>query len=232
MKAPPLVSIVIPTLNEAGTLDHLLGPFSHCLGDDVDCIVVDGGSEDETSEIADRYQVQLLTSTRGRAAQMNAGWRHATGRLVWFLHADTGVPLDAIDQLKTLSQQNDPTLWGRFDLTLDDPRWPYRMIAWFINQRSRLTGISTGDQGQFAMLTLLEQTGGFPEQPLMEDIDFSKIMKRQAPPVNLPQRLTTSARRWQRKGVVRTIVLMWGLRLAHAVGVSPDRLARWYRSVR
>lgn len=226
------MSVVIPTLNEAGTLETLLGPLSHCLCDDVECIVVDGGSTDQTLAIADRYRVAVLASAAGRAVQMNAGWQQARGRLVWFVHADTGLPDGAIDALRSLADRNDPELWGRFDVRLDDPRWPYRMIAWFINHRSRLTGISTGDQGQFAMRSALERIGGFPEQPLMEDVDLSKALKRLASPVNLPLRLTTSVRRWQHKGVTRTIVLMWCLRLAHACGVSPNRLARWYRAVR
>ena len=159
---------------------------------------------------------------------MNHAAKSVNSRVLLFLHADTRLPKQA-DQLILASVNN---AWGRFDVRLDDDGWMYRMIAFFMNVRSRLTSICTGDQAIFVTTDLFRQLNGFPQQPLMEDIEFSKQAKKHYPPVNLNAKVITSARRWQKKGVVKTILLMWWLRGLYAIGVSPDRLSVMYKHIR
>jgi len=185
-------------------------------------IVVDGGSADATREIAAALADRLLSAARGRARQMNAGAATATGDILLFLHADTRLPPEA-DAL--VARAASTRLWGRFDVRIEGRSPLLAMVAFLMNWRSRLTGIATGDQGIFVRRAAFQ---GFPDLPLMEDIAFSKSMKRRGPPACLDAKLVTSGRRWERRGVLRTILLMWGLRLAFFGGASPDALARWY----
>jgi rSAM/selenodomain-associated transferase 2 len=158
---------------------------------------------------------------------LNAGAALASGSLLLFLHADTTLPPDALDSLTALAERED-ALWGRFDVSLDAPGSAYRVIETMMNLRSRLTGVATGDQAIFVTRALFEQVGGFPPIALMEDIALSKRLRREHRPHCLRSRVRTSARRWQRDGVVRTVIVMWGLRLAYVCGVSPARLRTLY----
>lgn len=221
------LSVVIPALDEARNLERLLPELDRtCPGAEV--VVVDGGSADDTRQVVARFPaVRLVASERGRARQMNTGAGVATGRALLFLHADTRLPDGA--QAAILAALADPAVaGGRFDIRFDQPRVAFRMIAAFMNARSRLTGIFTGDQAIFARREPFEGLGGYPEIPLMEDVEFTRRLKRTGPVACLRLRVTTSARRWEREGVVRTIVLMWLLRLLYACGVAPERLHRWY----
>jgi len=184
--------------------------------------VVDGGSEDRTAAIAAALADRVLLAPRGRARQMNAGAAAVRGETLVFLHADTRLPPDA-DQLVADSLTRHS--WGRFDVQIDSARPSLRMVACAMNLRSRLTGIATGDQAIFVRRAAF---AGFPEIALMEDIAFSKAMKRRGPPACLRARVTTSGRRWERGGILRTVLQMWRLRLAYFLGVSPDELARRY----
>jgi rSAM/selenodomain-associated transferase 2 len=180
-------------------------------------IVVDGGSEDDTARLAAELCDRVLVAPRGRAAQMNAGAREASGEVLVFLHADTRLPSDADKLIRGL--------WGRFDVRIDGSHPLLKVVAWSMNLRSRLTGIATGDQAIFVRRNAFP---GFPELPLMEDVAFSKAMKRVARPACLRAKVITSARRWESRGVVRTILLMWWLRLLFFLGIPVHKLARRY----
>jgi len=191
-------------------------------------VLVDGGSTDATAAIAARSpRVCLLASPRGRARQMNAGARAARGDVLLFLHADTLLPDGALAAVE--AAVGDPgVVAGRFDIRFDNPRPVFRMIAWFMNERSRWSGISTGDQAIFVRREVFEALGGYPDMPLMEDVELSRRLKRRGRLAALRLRVTTSARKWEREGAIRTILLMWTLRLLYMAGVSPAGLHRWY----
>ena len=192
-------------------------------------ILVDGGSEQSVAATAEPYVDKLLVTPPGRASQMNRGGESAGGDLLWFLHADSRIE-PGIEQAMLSAAGDGAPLWGRYDVRLSGPHPLLRIVERMMNWRSRLTGIATGDQGLFVERRLFDEVGGFPEQPLMEDIEISRRLKRIVPPLCLRQRLTTSSRRWESGGVVSTILLMWGLRLFYWLGVSPTRLAGFYRN--
>jgi rSAM/selenodomain-associated transferase 2 len=222
-----MLSIVVPALDEARNLERLL-PELTAHGPAVEVVVVDGGSEDGTVDLVARWPgVRLVRSERGRARQMNAGARVATGDVLLFLHADTRLP-PGFAGIITAALADPRVVGGRFDVRLDGPRWPFRVITAFMNARSRWTGIATGDQAIFVRRTAFEALGGYPDIPLMEDVELSRRLKRAGRLACLRQRVTTAARKWQREGVVRTVLLMWALRLLHACGVPPARLHAWY----
>jgi len=170
----------------------------------------------------------LVCAMRGRAQQMNAGAATAFGDVLLFLHADTRLP-DGAKGLIDAALTGNRHVWGRFDVRLDGVGWRLRVVAAAMNVRSRLTGIATGDQAIFARRSVFERVGGFPLQPLMEDIELSRRLRAISRPVCIRARAVTSARRWESRGVGRTIVLMWWLRFAYWCGVSPERLARRYQ---
>ncbi|MCG8427495.1 MAG: TIGR04283 family arsenosugar biosynthesis glycosyltransferase [Chromatiales bacterium] len=222
------VSIIIPCLNEGAVIESLLTslqPMREC-GHEV--IVVDGGSRDDTVERAAPWVDQLLRSPAGRAGQMTVGADAAEGDIFWFLHADTALP-DSADRLILEGMETTRKGWGRFDVTLSGKHPMLRVVEWMMNLRSRLSGIATGDQGIFVSRPLFLQSGGFPNIPLMEDIALSKKLKQTGLPLCLKHRLTTSSRRWEQGGILRTIGLMWRLRLAYALGSDPKVLAARYR---
>jgi rSAM/selenodomain-associated transferase 2 len=191
-------------------------------------ILVDGGSDDATIQVAARFSaVRLLASPRGRARQMNAGARAARGDILLFLHADTWLPEGGLGAVSA-ALDDTRVVGGRFDVRFDSPRPVLRMIAFFMNLRSRVSGISTGDQAIFVRREVFETMGGYPDMPLMEDIELSRRLKRRGRLAALPSRVTTSARKWEREGALRTMALMWALRFLYMVGVSPARLHRWY----
>ena len=221
------LSIVVPTLNEAdGIVAHLtlLQPL-RARGAEV--IVVDGGSTDGTGERAGPWADKVVSAHRGRAMQMNAGAKLATGNVLLFLHADTRLP-ESADTLIVRSCGGDVHAWGRFDIAIEASHPLLRVVAWSMNWRSRLTGIATGDQAIFVRRRAFEAVGGFPELPLMEDIALSRKLKAAGRPLCLRARVVTSGRRWERHGVLRTIILMWRLRAGYWIGVDPGRLARYY----
>lgn len=222
-----MLSIVIPALDEASNLERLLPALTaRCPAAEI--IVVDGGSGDATAAVVRRFpRVAYLESRTGRARQMNAGARAARGDVLLFLHADTALPASAATAV--VATLADPaTVGGRFDVRFDSPRRVFRVIAAFMNGRSRLTRICTGDQALFVRRGVFEALGGYPDIPLMEDVEFSRRLKRCGRIRCLRLRVTTSARKWERDGVLRTVLLMWTLRLLHFAGVAPARLHRMY----
>ena len=216
------LSVVIPALNEARSIGEALRALAPLRARGHEVIVVDGGSEDGTREIAAPLCDALLQAPRGRARQMNAGARAASGAALVFLHADTRLPANADEDIGRALGRH---AWGRFDVEIAGRHPLLPVVARAMNLRSRLTGIATGDQAIFVRREAFE---GFPEISLMEDIAFSKAMKRFGPPACLRSRVLTSGRRWEARGVLRTIALMWRLRLLYFLGAPPERLARLY----
>jgi len=222
-----VISIVVPVLDEARNLERLL-PALRDLAPDAEVVIVDGGSRDDTESVLARWpRARIISSPRGRAMQMNAGAARSAGDVILFLHADTRLPAAFTDAIeRALDDQR--VVGGRFDVAFDNPAWPFRMIAAMMNLRSRLSGIFTGDQAIFVRRAAFEALGGYPEIPLMEDIALTRRLRRLGRVACLRRRVTTSARKWERDGIARTVGLMWMLRFLYFCGVSPERLHRWY----
>jgi rSAM/selenodomain-associated transferase 2 len=222
------LSVVIPALDEAGCIGALLDDLAPLRAAGHEVILVDGGSSDGTAELAAGRVDHCIAGPRGRARQMNAGVAAASGAVLWFLHADTRVPAAAAQAV--LDAVAGGCHWGRFDVRLSGRQPLLRLVERAMNLRSCVSRIATGDQGIFVVRELFERSGGFPDIPLMEDIALSRVLRRAAAPACLRHpRLQTSSRRWERDGVLRTVFLMWRLRLAYALGTPPETLARLYR---
>jgi rSAM/selenodomain-associated transferase 2 len=221
------LSIIMPVLDEgegiAATLDALAD--LRALGTEV--IVVDGGSRDATIQRARLRSDRVISAPRGRALQMNAGAAKATGDVLLFLHADTRLPRDA-DHVLLNGLERSGRAWGRFNVKIESRSPLLILVGWLMGLRSRVTGIATGDQAIFARRDAFQAAGGFPEIPLMEDIALCKRLKRVSAPLCLSERVVTSGRRWEKHGVINTIVLMWRLRLAYFFGADPNELAQQY----
>jgi rSAM/selenodomain-associated transferase 2 len=215
------ISIIIPVFNDSHALAALLPSLANS---SAEIIVVDGGSTKLPQELVEQYGARLVTSAAGRATQMNVGAKQATGDVLLFLHADSQLP----DSFESAIQSGMEAgrEWGRFDVQLSGQHPMLRVVEWMMNQRSRLTGVCTGDQGIFLTKHAFENVGGYPEIPLMEDIELSVRLK--AAPYCIRQKLVTSSRRWEEKGVYQTIWLMWSLRLRYFFGASPESLVQRY----
>jgi rSAM/selenodomain-associated transferase 2 len=220
-----VISIIVPALDEAAGIEACLAPLQALRARGAEVIVVDGGSRDATRALAAPLADAVIDSARGRAPQMNAGAARARGDVLVFLHADTLLPEGADRDIEEATKL---APWGRFDVAITGTDPLLAVVAAAMNARSRLCGIATGDQAIFARREAFRAAGGFPEIPLMEDVELSKRLKRIARPACLRRRVVTSGRRWERHGTVRTVVLMWRLRAAYALGADPGRLARRY----
>ena len=220
------LAIVVPMVDEAATLPALLAHLAGWRARGCEVVLVDGGSRDDSVEMARAAGFRVLIAERGRARQMNAGAQACGRALLLFLHADTRLP-EAADAMvcAALAVQ----AWGRFDVHIDGRPRMLRVVAALMNLRSRLSGIATGDQAIFVRREVFEAAGGFPDQPLMEDIELSRRLLRVSRPACLRARVRTSGRRWEQRGVWRTIALMWRLRWAYWRGVPAERLAEAYR---
>lgn len=221
------LSIIIPVLNEAASIADALAALTPLRQAGAEVIVVDGGSTDCTSALARPLADQVIAAPRGRGSQMNAGAAAAKGDVLLFLHSDTRLP-PAAERLIRDGLAAAGHAWGRFDVDIAGAHPLLRLVAATVNRRSRITGIATGDQAMFVARAAFDQAGGFPDIPLMEDIALSRKLKALSPPLCLRQRVTTSGRRWERNGVIRTVLLMWRLRLAYYLGADPAELARRY----
>jgi rSAM/selenodomain-associated transferase 2 len=228
LSRPPGISVIIPARNEAAGIEATLERLQPMRRRGHQLILVDGSSSDATLSIATPLVDLVVTATAGRASQMIAGVSHAEHPVIWFLHADTRVPRDA-DVAIQQAFDDGSVQWGRFDVRLAGSNPLFRLIEWLMNRRSCLTGICTGDQGIFVLRETLDKAGGVPDQPLMEDIELSKRLKRHTMPRCLKQTLVTSSRRWESRGILRTVLLMWYLRAAYWLGSDPRRLAELYR---
>jgi rSAM/selenodomain-associated transferase 2 len=220
------LSIVMPVLDEAAEIEAALSALAPYRRRGVEVIVVDGGSNDGTAERARVLADCVIAAARGRSLQMNAGAAAARGDVLLFLHADTQLPENA-DGLVLDGLARSGRAWGRFDVRIDGGGF-LRVVAIMMNTRSRATGIATGDQALFVTAAAFEAAGGFPPIALMEDVALSTRLKRIGRPCALRARVTTSARRWRRHGTLRTVLLMWRLRLRFFLGADPAKLARAY----
>lgn len=220
------VSIIIPVLNEEVSIKKLLQQLQEYRQQGHEIIVVDGGSTDETILISEPLANKVISSEPGRALQMNKGAESSANGVLWFLHADTLIPDNAIDNIQLSLTHHD---WGRFDVRLSGSHVFFRIIETMMNIRSCLTGVATGDQGIFVSRKSFELVKGYSNLSLMEDIDLSKKLKLLSKPACIKERLTTSSRRWENKGILSTVFLMWRLRFLYWVGVSPDKLLSQYK---
>ena len=222
-----MLSIIVPCLNEADGIAGTLSALAPLRARGVEVIVADGGSRDGTVERAAPHVDAVISAPRGRAVQMNAGAARARGEILLFLHADTLLP-DSADSLIVEGLKRTRRGWGRFDVTIAGRHPLLRVVERLMNLRSRLTGIATGDQAIFVTRSMFTAAGGYPEIALMEDIALSKRLKAYGPPLCLRHRLTTSGRRWEKHGVLSTILRMWRLRLGYWLGIDPAKLAVRY----
>jgi rSAM/selenodomain-associated transferase 2 len=233
------ISVIIPTLNEERTIIATLA-HTASLGFD-ELIVVDGGSTDKTPALLESYRLSTqssalspvlwVTAPPGRARQMNEGAKASRGEILLFLHADTQLPGDANIVIHTALADR-RMVGGRFDVRFDRPSVWGTIISKTMNWRSRLSGLATGDQALFVRRPLFEQMGGFADIPLMEDIEFSRRLKRKGATAALTATVITSFRRWEEQGPLQTILLMWTLRFLYWIGISPSRLVQWYKVIR
>ena len=225
------LAIIMPVLNEASGMAAALAALVPFINNGAQVIVADGGSTDATLAIALASQlpaVVVVQSAPGRAVQMNAGASHATGKVLLFLHADTVLPLDALELIHQ-ALASGAHVWGRFDVRIKGQSAWLPVVAALMNLRSRLTGIATGDQAIFMTQAAFKTLNGYTAQPLMEDIDMSRRLRQLSKPACLRAKVVTSGRRWDTRGVCATIMLMWRLRFAYWRGVPAEQLARLYR---
>jgi rSAM/selenodomain-associated transferase 2 len=222
----------MPVLNEAAGIAAAVQALAPLLARGAELVIVDGGSTDATlayaQVLARAPQCKVIASSRGRARQMNAGAAQASGDVLLFLHADTTLP-PAADVMVTQALGDGRTAWGRFDVRIAARSPLLRLVARAMNLRSRWSGIATGDQALFVRRSVFEATGGFAEQPLMEDIDLSRRLLAISRPACLRAQVQTSGRRWESRGTLRTIVLMWRLRFAYWRGVPANKLVELYQ---
>jgi len=219
------LSVIVPVLNEADGIEDALRALAPLRARGVEVVVVDGGSGDATPALARPLADIVIAAPRGRGAQMNAGAAVAGGDMLLFLHADTRLPSDA-DALIRDGHARSASTWGRFDVRIAGAHPLFPVIAAMMNLRSRLTGIATGDQAMFMSRAAFGP--GFPDIALMEDVAMTKRLNRTGPPLRIAAAVVTSGRRWEKHGVIKTILLMWWLRLAYFLGANPAWLARSY----
>lgn len=220
------LSIIVPVLDEARGIARHLGELQLLRGAGVEVVVADGGSADGTAALAEPLADRVVAAPRGRARQMNAGAAESRGDVLLFLHADTRLPPDAPASIHDAIDRG--AYWGRFDVRIDGHPPLLKLVASMMNLRSRVTGIATGDQAIFVRRDAFRRVGGYPDIGLMEDIRLSARLKQLGRPACLAARVTTSGRRWEKNGVLRTICKMWWLRAAFFFGADPGRLARIY----
>lgn len=216
------IAVVIPVLNDRDHLSRLLTTLAKF--PELELVVVDGGSSDNPQELSSSATF-IQATTPGRGMQVDLGIKRATREWIWVLHADSLVRDENVESIGSAIRH---VRWGRFDVRLDGSRWEYRMIETLMNLRSRLTSICTGDQGMFFHQDILKEVGGFPDQPLMEDVEVSKCLRKLSKPFCITNRLGVSTRKWEADGVFRTVLRMWIFRIRYYFGASPDALYSEY----
>ncbi|MEH1997622.1 MAG: TIGR04283 family arsenosugar biosynthesis glycosyltransferase [Nostoc sp.] len=220
------ISIIIPAINEAGNIKEAIATTQQSIN--IEVILVDAGSKDGTVEIAQSLGVKVISSSLGRAVQMNAGALAASGEILLFLHADTRLPTGFDEMIRTALQQPG-IVAGAFNLRIDASLLSLRWVEWGVNMRSHIYQMPYGDQAIFLTKAVFQQIGGFPELPIMEDFELMRRLKRTGRIVIILTPVVTSARRWLQKGVFKTTLLNQIVIIAYLLGVSPKRICRWYR---
>lgn len=223
------ISVIIPVLNEAATIAESLAHVQHAAGATaIEMVVVDGGSQDGTRDRVAAVGITVLTAPVGRAHQMNAGAARATGNILLFLHADTCLPL-GFPVLVNQALSPEGIVAGAFALSIDGDLPGLRWVERFANWRSRVLHMPYGDQAIFLRAEQFHAVGGFPQQPIMEDYELIRRLRRCGQIAIVPQPVITSSRRWQKLGVLQTTLINQAIVAAYRLGVSPQRLAQWYR---
>lgn len=225
MMSLPIISVVVPVFNEEVCLKRHRAQYEALKNNGVEIIVVDGGSTDSSRDLVVQMGLVLLCSEPGRAKQMNRGAKAATGSTILFLHADSVLPENFLQLVTKMTRMP----WGFFCVALSNPHRVYKLVAMGINFRSRVFRVATGDQGIFVDAKIFQRQKGYCELPLMEDITFSRQLKKIHKPYIIRDPMVTSSRRWESRGVVRTVLLMWMIQLAFKVGVSAETLVKWYK---
>ncbi|MEA5506711.1 TIGR04283 family arsenosugar biosynthesis glycosyltransferase [Halotia wernerae UHCC 0503] len=220
------ISIIIPTLNEGENIKAAIATTQPSTN--IEVIVVDGGSQDDTVAITQSLGVKLISSLPGRAGQMNTGAIAASGEILLFLHADTRLPIGFDEMIRTALQQP-RTVAGAFTLQINDPSWGLRLVERGVYWRSHFLQMPYGDQAIFLTTAVFQQIGNFPELPIMEDFELIRLLRRIGRIVILPVPVVTSARRWLQKGIVKTTLLNQIVIIAYFLGISPERIRNWYR---
>ncbi|MDX8381892.1 MAG: TIGR04283 family arsenosugar biosynthesis glycosyltransferase [Ghiorsea sp.] len=228
MKGAPSLAIVIPVYNEVKVLPKALKSLQELNVDEL--VFVDGGSTDGTQQVIEEAGFVCLQSEAGRAKQMNMGSESTISKIILYLHIDTSLSSSDISNIKKSYKHGYSS--GRFNIKFTNGSITYRIISFFINMRSRFTKVSTGDQGIFVTRKAYEQVGGIPDLKLMEDVAFTKALKRVGRVACLSDNLVTSSRRWENHGVMKTVWLMWKLRFLFWLGVDSNKLSQMYRNVR
>jgi len=224
------IAVIVPVLDEEAFLTQHIAQFK-ALQKHAVVMFCDGGSGDKTCSLLQQYNISYCCSPRGRAGQMNTGSRACDSDIILFIHADTIIDAAHIQAIQE-AMRIPSVVGGRFDVHLSGNPRAFRIIEYMINLRSRLTGVSTGDQCQFVRRRVFEAMGGFPDQALMEDVEFSKRLKRLGKIACLRDKVMTSSRRWEQMGIGKTVMLMWKMRLLYWLGASPESLSEMYRNVR
>ena len=221
------ISIIIPVLNESELLEAQLAKLQPAREEGHEVILVDASSDTQSRVITQPWVDKICESEPGRARQMNLGAEVSTGDVLLFLHIDTTLPQNFTRLLYSALEETG-SCWGRFDIELSGRAPAYRVIEGFMNWRSHLTGVATGDQAIFIRSRAFAELSGFALIPLMEDIELSKRLRKRAWPARIRVRAGTSSRRWEHAGIGRTVLLMWWLRLLYFLGISPEKLVRMY----
>lgn len=228
MDTLPTISVVIPILNEARILEKTLDQLQSELGDH-ELIIVDGGSTDSSVRIAEKYG-KVVLSACGRAKQLNTGAAAATGDILIFLHADIWLEPGAFAAVATALASG--YVGGGFRQKIDGKRVLYRLIEIAGNIRGRYLNVFYGDSGIFLARTDFEKIGGFPDVPILEEMEFSKRLRQLGKPTLLTPCIHISARRWEASGIVRTTLNNWLITALYFLGASPEKLARLYSHIR
>lgn len=220
------ISIIIPTLNESKNIKATLASTSNSRN--VEVIVVDGGSQDNTVGIAQSCGVKVIPGYQNRACQMNAGAMNATGEILLFLHADTLLPANFDRMIRSTLQQPN-TVAGAFSLRINAPQIGLRLVEWGVKWRSKYLQMPYGDQAIFITKDKFNDLGGFPELPIMEDFELIRHLKRLGKITLIGVPVTTSPRRWLKKGILQTTLINQIVIIAYFLGISPQRIRSWYR---
>lgn len=227
----PVISIILPVLNEAGRINELITRLRGLRFDAArEIIVVDGDPQGSTLMAIRGSSMITSIAEKGRARQMNCGAALASGEVLLFLHADTLLPDDSLARVKA-AMADDRYAAGAFDLGIHTERRIFRVTEKYVALRTRLTRVPFGDQAIFVRKNYFNSIGGYKDIPLMEDVELMRRIRKRGDKIFIiPEQVMTSARRWEKEGILYCTFRNWALRLSYALGVPPERLVKWYKS--